>query len=287
MMRHILKFFPPSCVLLFTLACSSFSYTAWAHGDLHIQIRDVTKRIKQHPNDPLLYLKRAELHRAHRDWKAALADYDSVHRLNPSEPDVDFYRGRMLLDANRLSDALVNLNRFIPVRPDHASARVVRARTFARLGRHSEAAEDFTHALNKITTPSPELYIERAKTLAAGKEGVEAALKSLDEAIRRLGTLITLQLAAVDLELSANRYDSALTRIDQIASQMPRKETWFARKGDILIRAGRDAEAKKHYEQALQAIEALPIHRRNTRGMLELQQQIHDRLKSLEGAKQP
>jgi tetratricopeptide (TPR) repeat protein len=239
----------------------------------------MTKRIRQHPKDPLLYLKRAELHRAHRDWKAALADYATLLRLDPSESEVDFYRGRMLLDANRLSEALDNLDRFLGVQPEHTSARVVRARTLARLGRSAAAAEDFTRALDKISTPAPELYIERAKAFAAGGQGVDTALESLDEAIRKLGPLITLQLTALDIEVSAKRYDAALARIDRIAATTARKETWLARKGDLLIRAGRTSEARKCYQEALQAMEALPVHRRNTRAMVELEQRVRQRLK--------
>jgi tetratricopeptide (TPR) repeat protein len=285
--RWMVPLLPIYRVALLALLCALLPAPAPAHGELHIQIREVTHRIKQHPNDPLLYLKRAELHRAHRDWKEALADYNVVHRLNPTEPDVDFYRGRMLLDANRLSEALYNLNRFLLARPDHASARVVRARTLARLGRHPAAAEDFTRALNTITTPAPELYVERAKALAAVRTGVDAALRSLDEAIGKLGPLITLQLAAVDLEVSAGRFDAALDRIDQITSTTPRKETWLARKGDILMQAKRSEDARQHYDQALRAIEALPLHRRNTRSMTVLEQQLRKQLKQIEAGKQP
>ncbi|MBA2646756.1 MAG: tetratricopeptide repeat protein, partial [Pyrinomonadaceae bacterium] len=91
--------------------------------------------------------------------------------------------------------------------------------------------------------------------------------------------LITLQLAALDLELAQKRYDRALTRLERIAAQSPRKETWLARRGEILEQAGRKTEAHAAYAAALAAIETLPPHRRRVKAVTELETRLRAALR--------
>jgi hypothetical protein len=65
------------------VAAVALAPQAAAHGDLHEQIQAVTARRAEAPASAPLHLKRAELHRAHRQWEAALADYARVAALDP------------------------------------------------------------------------------------------------------------------------------------------------------------------------------------------------------------
>ena len=49
------------------LACG----VAFAHGALHEQIEALGKSIALAPRNPVLYVKRGELHRMHQEWMAA------------------------------------------------------------------------------------------------------------------------------------------------------------------------------------------------------------------------
>src|SRR5687767_3873416 len=70
-------------VLLIGVACAS------GHGDLHLQIVEITKEIEKSPKNAELYMRRAELHRAHLDFDASQADYDYVYTLDPKFPMLD------------------------------------------------------------------------------------------------------------------------------------------------------------------------------------------------------
>lgn len=70
---------------------------ALAHEGLHEQIVAVTAKIKLDPKNAALYLQRGELHRLHRDWARAAADYDRASRLQPSLTTIDLARGKLLL----------------------------------------------------------------------------------------------------------------------------------------------------------------------------------------------
>jgi tetratricopeptide (TPR) repeat protein len=254
---------------------------AHAHEGLHEQILAVTAKIKRDPKNASLYLHRGELHRLHRDWTRAAADYDRAARLQPNLTIVDLARGKMLFEAGRLQRAKFTLDRFLSQQPGHYEGLLTRARVLARIGARNDAIKDFTQALDlaESSTPEPELYLERAQVTAGDAQRIAEALNGLDEGIKRLGPLVTLQLAAIDLELRRHNYDGALHRLDLIAAQSERKESWLVRRGEILKLAGRDEEARAAFNAALVAIESLPPARRQSRAITALQLRARAALK--------
>jgi predicted negative regulator of RcsB-dependent stress response len=137
------------------------------------------------------------------------------------------------------------------------------------------AAEDYSRAIAYSSQPSPELYLERAQALTAeGGTYLDTALKGLEQGIQKLGPLVTLQLYAIDVELKRKQFDAALKRLDKVAAQSPRKETWLARRGEILQQAGRGEEAREAYRAALKAMDTLPPSRRQVPAMIELEKRL-------------
>jgi tetratricopeptide (TPR) repeat protein len=191
----------------------------------------------------------------------------------------------MKREAGRLKQAKKLLDRFLEKEPQHAKALVSRARTFIDLNRPLDAARDFTRALDAYGDnhrPDPSFYIERARALAsAGIEHLDDAVRGLDEGLERLGNPVTLQLYAIELELKRKRHDAALTRLERIATQADRQETWLVRRGEILESAGRPEEAHDAYSAALEAIQALPPSRRGNRAIHRLQSKAQAALERL------
>jgi tetratricopeptide (TPR) repeat protein len=269
---------------LLALACCFAVVAAFAHGDLHPRINELTAEITRTPTNASLYFQRADLYRLDGDFTNALADLNQVARLDRSLKRVDFMRGQVQLDANQPQAALTPLNRYLADKPPDMEAYTVRARVLAKLGRHSGAIEDFTTAIGLSSTANPELFIERATAWRAlGKP--EEAIRGLDEGIRRLGPIVTLQLPAVDAELALKRTDAALARIDTVMARLQRKETWLVRRAEILRAAGREEEARKNYHGALEAIGRLPPSHRGTRMTLELESRIRTALSTNSTAK--
>jgi tetratricopeptide (TPR) repeat protein len=248
-----------------------------AHEGLHEQIAEVTAQIKRDPKNASLYLKRGELNRLHRDWTAAFADYSRAEQLNPRLDEVKFGRGRTYFEADKPRQARIWLDRFLIAKPSHVDALVTRARVLVKLNQHLAATADYSRAIAQLEKPKPEYYIERAQAFVAiGR--TDEALVGIDEGVKRLGPIVTLQLFAIDLELSSKRYDSALSRLELISAQSPRKESWLARRGDILLVAGREDEARKAFTAALAAIEALPPNHRATKATFELERRVRGAL---------
>ena len=249
-------------------------------------IEAVTKQIETEPRNATLFLRRGELYRAHIDWKSAESDYDRAARLDPKLAVVDFCRGRMLFESGRDERARVELDKFLAGQTNHVDALIVRARVLVRLGQRQAAVADFTHAIAQAPEPGPEYFLERAQAQAAEGE-VDAALRGLDEGVKRLGPLVTFQLYAMDLDLTRQHFDDALRRLETISAQSARKEKWLARRGEILALAGRRDEAKQAYAGASLAIEALPPRLRQSPAMMNLKRQVVDALATLTAKSNP
>lgn len=251
-----------------------------AHLPIDEQIADITARIAAAPADASLYLRRGELHRIHGDRGEAMADCDRSRRMDPGLAAAELCLARTLLDAGEAGRSLGHLDRFLKARRTSVEGWMTRGRAESHLGRHLEAAGDFTRALAQYDLghrlPEPDCYLERARELAAaGSPHLDEAVRGLDEGVQRLGPIVSLQLPAIDLELELGRYDAALARLDTIAARAPRREGWLARRATILEKAGRTAEARVACTEALAAIAALPPARRSVAAMRELEQSLN------------
>lgn len=270
------------CLIALTALC--FPRRAGAHAELLLQIEMATKEIEQDPRNAELYVRRGHLRREHIEYEAAYADFERALALEPELPNIDLFRGRLFLDWGWPLSARAYLDRFLARHPKHADGFIWRARVLTKLNQRLAAARDYDQAIALSSEAGPDLFVERAQMLmAVGPEQFGAALKGLDEGIKRLGPLVTLQLFAIDAELKQGNFEGALVRVEQVAVRSPRKETWLARRGEILRQAGRPAEAKRAYADALAALQTLPPTRRNVPAMQELAKRIQKEIDSLSG----
>ena len=259
------------CCLLFLLSPQLVA----AHGTIEQRISAVSGKLAIDPKNIELHLLRGELYASHEQWSAAEADFKAVADLDAANPDLHLYLGRMFLASNRPIKAEHEMKRYIEYRADDSRARITLAQILVRLDRPVEAADEYTLGINSHPRPSPDWYIQRAQALSGkNEEHLEEALRGLDQGMERIGPLATMQLYAVSLELRRNDYDAALARLDRVAEQSLRKETWLQRRAEILRQAGRDNEALEASAKALAALYSLSAHQRNTSAMRELESRI-------------
>ncbi len=257
------------CLILFFVQLQ----LAVAHAPIEKRIEALTKMIEKDQENADLFLERGGLYSSHGEWASAVADFEHVAELNPDLAAVDLSLGRMFLASGRLIQAEDALERFNLRVPNHAEAHVTLAMVLVQLDRRREAVAEYTRAIKLCRNPAPRLYLERAKVLT--DEGyVDEALRGLDEGIQKLGPTITLQLCAIDLELKKNQFDAALLRLEQITAKASRRETWLARRGDILERAGKGDQALMTYVAVLEEIQMLPTHLQSTQAMNQLKYRV-------------
>lgn len=258
--------------------------SAQAHGELLIRIAGVTRQIEEATNNTAsLYLQRGELHREHRDWPAAEADYARAAGLDPKLAAVEFCRAKMLADADQLEAAHAKFDQYLARCPSDGEAFIARARLWIRLGQRQAAVADYRRGLALVRVPQPDYFLELAQAMIAEARPDEA-LRGLDEGIKRLGPIVTLQSLALDLELERKNHDAALARLDTIVGSAARKEHWLTRRGEILLAAGRPVEARKAFEAALAAISILPRRLQQGPPLMKLQSRINAALAGITNA---
>ena len=141
------------------------------------------------------------------------------------------------------------IDRVLARRPDAYGLVFERGRALLALGRTEDAAQDFGRAIAAMPHAAPEhVFARRDALLALGRAG--AALAALDAGMARIGR-VAVAPAGGDRPRGAARRTStprsrASTSCIDAASRNP---AWIARRGEILERAGRNAEARAEYER--------------------------------------
>jgi len=266
--------------LIWLIVLAIAPLTLVADGELHESIVTLSKRLAQESENAELYVRRGNLYREHRSWRAAQEDFVRAEQLDPERYAVDLLRGLTWFEAGRPALAKPALDRFLAIEPRHGEALMTRARVLAALGDAQAAVADFTQVIAIEATP--DAYLERAQALVAADDGqIEEALRGLDESRDTLGPLVTLAQLAIELELKRAHYDAALMRLDEIAATTARQDTWLAQRAEILEQAGDLNEARKVYGDTLAALDTLPRHRRNTRASAALEDRVHAALDRL------
>ena len=270
-------------VKAFLLAlCLSQPLTVAAHEDSNARIISLTHDIALNRNDARLFLKRGKLHRMSGHYGDALRDFEWAAQRDPTLIEVDLQRGLTLLEIGLPAHGKLYLDRYLGQKPDDGQAHAARARTSIALGDNLGASAQFARAI--AISPNPDYYLERARALAAaGEEHIEEALRGLDSGLRRLGQVVSLQRLAIDLELTRENFDRALARVDRMSDVKRRPDLWLARRGDILMRAGRREAAREAYTQALAAMEKTSPRRRKTKMAIELNSRLRSTLTQLGG----
>jgi len=255
------------------LASALAPATAAADPALEQRLAIVDAEIAKNPNDARLYLQRGEIHRGARNWTAAAEDYDRARTLDPKLDEVWLAQGELMLAAEAPQKAIEHLSRYIEAHPDHARARLARARAYARTGAVEDAAADYDRALALMPAPQPDHVLERARLLAKNGKA-DLAMRGLDEMMRKLGEVPVLQLEAVQLDTERKRYDEAVRRLDSLLRRTPRQPAWMARRAEILALAGRKEDARRAYDAALEVIHSQPPSRQALPAIRELEERI-------------
>jgi tetratricopeptide (TPR) repeat protein len=248
---------------------------ALAHGAVHQRIDEITARLRASPDDARLLDQRGALHAVDESWPAAATDFEAAHHLDPSLPGIEHRFANALLHAGDAERALVMSSTFLQKNPTHIDGHVVRARAHLALGARDAAVADLSRAIDLGDPPVPRYYLDRAKILtAAGPAGQEAALAGLNDGIERLGPIVALIEAAVDIESARGGDHQVLALIARLEGDLRRAPQWRATRAAALQRMGRLEEAETEYRDALAFMAELPESRRGSVAMRSVESQL-------------
>ena len=259
----------------------SFAGVLCAHGDIQQRIQLLDQDISRDPQNANLYLQRGELRRELGQLASALQDCSRAVVLEPELKDAILCRGTVYLELDQVENATLEFDRYLALYPNHLPARLRRATALVKLQRYNPAIEDFQFLLSK--SPSPEIYLQTAETLLlANPDRPDVALQTIEEGLRKIGPIITLQEFALQLQVERKQYHRALATVDDILATAPRKERWLMEKGDILLLSNQMNEGCALFHQARESLVTLtPLHETG----VELQQQLDSKLQQCDRGK--
>lgn len=247
------------------------SSLALAHEDPRDLILQITEEIHADPNRADLILHRGDLRLEVGDWENALKDYELVARLSPDSVEARLGRALAFEKGRKDSQALKALDDFLKQHPATVNSLSARARILEREGSYDRAVLDLKNAIQ--LQPDPDFYL-RCAAMQERSGSLKLALATLEDGLKRMGSVITLELAALNLEERAGWNDAALLRIDRLSSGQSRQESWMLRRALIYERIGDRTLASEACSLGLQAIEQLSPYRRETAAMLQLREQL-------------
>ena len=274
--------------LLHVLLITNLGYpvSVAAHVGADEKIGTLSHRIQQEPANSQLYELRGEVYRLHGNQHNAIMDFSKALAIDPENVTATTGLARTYMDQGEYQQAIVQLNRALTREPCNVRALTVRAQANMKTGRPLFAAADYSHAIEQSRQqgkPLPDYYLKRARAYeAAGDQYIESALLSLDEGIKLLGNIRSLELYAVELEARLDNFAAAHARLSRILDHAKRKEFLLLQRGDILSSAGDRAAATQDYLAARTAIESLPTERRHSVSVMQLEHDIDARLASHE-----
>jgi tetratricopeptide (TPR) repeat protein len=237
-----------------------------AHQELEDQIRALTAQLATAPEQAVLYARRADLYRRHKDWDLALADYAAAAERDPSLDAVPVGRARIEADRGNLDQALEVIREHLVRKPGHGGARLVEARILARAGRRSEAIAAYDQAIQALPRPQPDHFLERADAMAGdGPAPNPAVLPGLDEGAILLGEHVSLHLRALESERALGDRAAALRRITRVLDRHGALLPWLVARAEILATDDPASDrARTAWREARDAFAGLPARRRQS-----------------------
>ena len=268
---------------LFVGAGSTSGAVLSAHDGLHERIDRASRQIAARPDEPGLYLLRGELRRQHGDPFAALRDLRRAEGLGCDRRRLTSVRAKSYLDAGWTSVAELHLRRHLAADAGDGNAQWLLVRSLGERGVHEEALERLDALLGVPgQEPDPDRLLYRARLQVAVDGGeVIRALAGLDRAMEELGVVPSLQVRAIQFERQRGAFDRALARLEALAAFSRRRESFALRRGEILLEAGREREAREAFLESRQALERLDESRRATRSAREISERVERHLKQL------
>lgn len=250
-----------------------------AHGTHGQLIEVVNRKLESSPTDANLWYQRGFLNLEHEDAAQAIEDLEKAERLAPGKLPTFWLKGRALELSGKFPEARAALDVHLLRCPDHAAGYASRARVLVKLGARDEALADYRTALVKSPDAEPDLVHEAAVALNVSGH-CDEALQVLDAGLKRLGQIPSLTLEALEIEVKAGRYDSALARVETLQKSAPRAEPWMAKRAELLGQAGRLEESRAAWQALVAHLANLPNLERGSHAMSLLAEQACHALRS-------
>lgn len=257
--------------------------TIKAHGDLDQRILELTILIDAHPDSASLYYHRGKLRFQHEEYQAAIDDINISIAKGYEDESRDIYLAKSLYKLDKYQDALTKLNLFLKDDPNNVVALNLKGRIFYAQNKFVESALAFEDVIELSIRSLPENYLEAARswTKSSHPEKYDKAINILELGLKKLGPIITIQNALIELHLSNEYGEKAIATQLAIIEKTNRKESAYFKLAEIYSLLKETENAKSAAESALYHLNKLPNRIRSNSAMKALKNDINQLITNL------
>lgn len=207
-----------------------FGVPAAAHPELAVQSAELDQALNEQPVNPELLIRRGDIHRREGHFAEAEQDFAAARLLEPDNPELDFYQGRLLLDMGQAEEADALLSRWLAAHPEQATAWLLRGDARMQMNQPLAAAEAYAHAIGLSERPSPGVYLLQANALqVAGPAHWQQALSVIDSALEKFPLEVSLLGLGMDIALASGLRDLAGSYFERVPTAVRALPQWQAR----------------------------------------------------------
>jgi putative PEP-CTERM system TPR-repeat lipoprotein len=195
------------------------------------------------------------------DLKAAQIHLKNALSQDPSNGEVRFLLGEVLLDAGDPVNALVELEKAEQAQFDPNRLAPVQAKAMLQIRKIKELIQQ--HGTRQLTDPKAQADLQVVLAQAYSILGQSTqARAALDEALRLTPKNADARLVQARMVAAERKVDEALALVDQLLQDEPKQGEAWRLKGDLLTAAKNDAAAgRAAFEKAVEvAPRSLAVH---------------------------
>lgn len=223
-------YLPALLLFVFSVSCLD---PLQAHGSLGEMLQQFSQKILRQPKNHASLLDRARIYLKQGNTTQAYNDIQSAAKISDTV-EVAYVLGLYHIVENDCQSALAAFSSYLTRYPVHIPAIHNRAKCHAELGMTAQSISDYERLLNTSKLHSPDYYLELARVLSAVETGgIELALKALDRGMTELGTLVSLQSAAIQYEIDRRNYRMALARHETLKTWLGHTPQWRLRQKQL------------------------------------------------------
>jgi tetratricopeptide (TPR) repeat protein len=196
-------------------------------------------------------------HFANGDYDKAVADYSEAIRLNPQEAMYFHNRGNCYYRKGEFSKAADDQTKAIKIKPEFGQAWAWRGSTYAELGQWEKAAADFVKVTEFKEAPAAAWHQHALLRLQLGdRAGLQKCCTTMLQKFSRNhddATAYFVALTCVVVPGAVEKTDLPLQLAEELVKKDPKQSTSLFLFGALLYRAGKDEEAVRRLNEAVEA----------------------------------
>ncbi|WP_223787105.1 tetratricopeptide repeat protein [Marinicella meishanensis] len=205
--------------------------TLTAHLDADHHLDYLNERIEQHPNDPSLFLQRAQILAVHGAWQQAASDLHTASRGFAFAPDIHLHMGLLYAEQQHAVLATQYLTQFLSSEgvaqfPNkQALAAVTLAELASQQQRPAVAAQHYLQVLQWQRKAPAHLYLITAQTLQQSRDR-ESAMAVITQGLASYPAHLGLLELNIKLAQQSGNQAQAQAALDRLLHRFPNHPKW-------------------------------------------------------------